>query len=194
MDQPMSNFHFWGMSVVFKVRDLFVPPKRKLAEVGLAPGATVLDFGCGPGSLAVAAAGLVGSTGKVYAVDIHPRAVEAVQRRAARHGLTDLEAIRAAAPNGLPSESVDVVLLYDTFHALSDPEAVLDDLHRVLKPDGLLSFSDHHMKESDIVAKVAGPGLFELAKKGKMTFTFKKARKPRQPLSTAARRRRRIER
>ncbi|MDI6886277.1 MAG: methyltransferase domain-containing protein [archaeon] len=49
---------------------------------------------------------------------------------------------------------VDVVLLYDTFHTLGDPNGVLEELHRVLKPDGILSFSDHHMKENEIVSEV----------------------------------------
>jgi len=69
---------------------------------------------------------------------------------------------------------VDVVLLYDTFHDLSHPSGVLEELHRVLKPNGFLSFSDHHMKENEIVSKVTNKGLFRLSRKGKGTYSFSK--------------------
>lgn len=61
--------------------------------------------------------------------------------------------------SGLPDNSVDVVLLYDTFHDLSDPDGVLEELHRVLKLNGILSFTDHHMEEYEIVFKVRNRGL-----------------------------------
>jgi ubiquinone/menaquinone biosynthesis C-methylase UbiE len=74
----------------------------------------------------------------------------------------------------LPSESVDVVLLYDVFHDLEDQTAVLEELHRVLKQDGVLSFSDHHLKEADIPSIVTAGKLFRLLKKGERTFSFVK--------------------
>jgi ubiquinone/menaquinone biosynthesis C-methylase UbiE len=66
------------------------------------------------------------------------------------------------------------VLLYDTFHDLSDPDGVLTELHRVLKPNGILSFSDHHMKKNEITSRVTERGLFKLSKEGKRTFIFLK--------------------
>jgi ubiquinone/menaquinone biosynthesis C-methylase UbiE len=174
MDKPMSNLGFWGMSVVFRVRDFFLPRKRLLDEAGIAPGACVLDYGCGPGSYTIAAAELVGETGKVVALDIHPKAREAVQKKAAKRGLNNIETMCAADPSGVAAESVDVVLLYDTFHTLGDQDGVLKGLHRALTPDGVLSFSDRHMKEDDIVEKVTTGDLFELAEKGKYTYRFVK--------------------
>jgi len=43
-----------------------------------------------------------------------------------------------------------------------------------LKPDGILSFSDHHMKEKEIVAEVTKSRLFRLSRKGQRTYTFLK--------------------
>ncbi|MEA1907980.1 MAG: methyltransferase domain-containing protein, partial [Euryarchaeota archaeon] len=65
-----------------------------------------------------------------------------------------------------------VALLYDVFHKLSDPDSVLEELHRVLMPDGILSFSDHHLKEDELVSGVTGGELFELLEKGKKTYSF----------------------
>ncbi|MFC1958135.1 hypothetical protein ACFLVQ_01020 [Chloroflexota bacterium] len=58
---------------------------------------------------------------------------------------------------------------------MSDPNRVLGELYRILKPNGILSFSDHHMKENEILSEVTSGGLFKLLKKGKRTYSFVKA-------------------
>ena len=103
---------------------------------------------------------------------IHPLAIERVRRIASRNYLTNVEMIRSDCATGLPDGSIDVALLYDVFHKLSDPDSVLEELHRVLTPDGILSFSDHHVKEDAIMFGVADKGLFRLAGKGKKTYSF----------------------
>jgi ubiquinone/menaquinone biosynthesis C-methylase UbiE len=174
VDKPMPDLHFKFMSLGYKFRDLFLSPGSRLKEVGIRPGFHLLDYGCGPGSYVAAAAALVGESGKIYALDIHPLALERVQHIASKKKLTTVKTICSDCKNGLPDSSVDAVLLYDIFHMLSDPGAVLGELHRVLKPNGILSFSDHHMKESDIVSGVANGRLFRLSKKDKKTYTFVK--------------------
>ena len=74
----------------------------------------------------------------------------------------------------MPDNSIDVVLLYDVFHELSDPQAVLSELHRVLKQGGILSFNDHHMSEDKIISEVTSGQLFRLSRKGKKTYSFLK--------------------
>ena len=170
----MSNFDFQFMSVGYKFRDFFLPRLNILKEVGIKPGFNVLDFGCGPGSYIVPLAKLVGESGKVYALDIHPLAIQRVQDIASKKQLANVETILSDCQTGLPDNSLDVVLLYDIFHHLSDPDVVLKELYRVLKPDGILSFSDHHMKENEIVAEVTNSGLFRLSRKGQRTYTFLK--------------------
>jgi ubiquinone/menaquinone biosynthesis C-methylase UbiE len=172
MDKPESDLHFRIMSFAFKLRDIFLPRKNILEEVGIQPGLSVLDYGCGSGSYITAAAELAGDTGKIYALDIHPLAVERARRIASRNHLANVETIQSDCATGLPDGSIDVVLLYDVFHKLNDPDAVLAELYRVLTPDGILSFSDHHLNEDEIVSGVAGSGLFELSKKGKKTCGF----------------------
>ena len=174
MDKPMSNFGFRFMSFGYKFRDFLLPRKKVLEEVGIEPGFHALDYGCGPGSYIAPLAELVGKSGKIYALDIHPLAIKMVQNIASRKQLINVETIHADCKTGLPDNSVDAVLLYDTFHGLSDPNGVLKELHRVLKPDGILSFSDHHMKEDEIASKVTNKGLFKLSGRGKTTYSFLK--------------------
>jgi ubiquinone/menaquinone biosynthesis C-methylase UbiE len=173
-DRPMRAFDFRLMSFLFRVRDLLRPRRLVLAEVGIQPGFSVLDYGCGPGSYLVPLSKLVGETGRIYALDIHPLALERVRRIATRRGLANVETILSACETGLPDASIDVVLLYDTFHGLSEGRRVLQELHRVLKADGFLSFSDHHMRESEILTAVVGSGRYRLARQGEKTYTFEK--------------------
>jgi ubiquinone/menaquinone biosynthesis C-methylase UbiE len=174
MDKPMSNFDFQFMSVGYKIRDFFLPRKNILKEVGIKPGFHVLDYGCGPGSYIIPLAELVGESGKIYALDIHPLAIQKVQYIASKKQLKNVEAILSDCQTGLPDNTLDVVLLYDAFHHLSDPDMVLKELHRVLKPDGILSLSDHHLKENEIVSGVTNGGLFRLLRKGQRAYTFLK--------------------
>jgi ubiquinone/menaquinone biosynthesis C-methylase UbiE len=174
MDKPMSNFDFQFMSVGYKIRDFFLPRLDILKEVGIKPGFHVLDYGCGPGSYIIPLAELVGGSGKVYALDIHPLAIQKVQDIASKKQLANVETILSDCQTGLPDNTLDAVLLYDAFHHLSDPDVVLEELHRVLKPDGILSFGDHHMKEKEIVAEAINDRLFRLLRKGQRTYTFLK--------------------
>jgi ubiquinone/menaquinone biosynthesis C-methylase UbiE len=170
----MTEFGFKAMSFFFKFRDFFQPRKKVLAEVNIEPGFNVLDYGCGPGSYTTAAAKLVGETGVVYALDIHPLAVKQVQKTAASKRLANIETILSDCATGLPDESIDVVLFYDTLHKLNELDKVLTELHRVLKPDGILSFSDHHLKENEMISRVTDRDLFKLSKKGKKIYNFAK--------------------
>jgi len=87
----LSNLGFRLMALEYRLRDLLRPPDWILRQVGVRPGMDVLDLGCGPGSFSLAAAGLVGPEGSVYAVDIHPLAIRRVGRAANRLGVSHLE-------------------------------------------------------------------------------------------------------
>jgi len=170
----MPNLGFKLMALEFKLRDLLSPRMNILKEAGIQTGFCVLDYGCGPGGYIVPLAELVGESGKIYALDVHPLAIRMVEGLARRRGLKNVETIHSDCETGLPDAGVDVVLLYDTFHDLADPDGVLSELHRILKVGGTLSFSDHHMKEGEIISEVTKSGLFKLREKGKRTYSFSK--------------------
>ena len=173
--RPMSNIGFKLMSLMFKVRDLLRPRLDVLKEAGIKSGYSVLDFGCGPGGYIMPLVELVGPSGKIHALDIHPLAIDEVKKKTAQKGIKNIVIIESDCSTGLPNHGVDTILLYDVFHGLTRPEDVLQELHRILKPGGTLSFSDHHMKEEEILAQVTGGGKFRLVRKGKKTYIFAKA-------------------
>ena len=170
----MSDSGFKVMAFTFKVRDFFRPRRNIVKEIGLKPGFQVLDFGCGPGSYIAPVAELVGATGKIYALDVNPAALQMVQALASKRQLKNVETILSDCKTGLPDEITDVVLLYDAFHDLNSPDEVLEELRRVLKPSGILSFNDHHMKKDEILSGITGKGLFHLQSKGERTYSFAK--------------------
>ena len=171
-DRPLPDLAFRGMAFWFKVRDLLRPRMNILGEVGIGPGFHVLDFGCGPGSYIAPLAKLVGNSGKVYALDLHPLAINTVRNLVRTKRLANVETIRSDCDTGLPDSSIDAVLLYDILHDLTDPGAVLAELGRVLKTGGVLSVTDHHLTSDDILARVTGGGLFRLARRGEKTHSF----------------------
>ena len=158
MNKTSSNLGFKLMALTFSLRDLLRPRIAILKEAGIKPGYHILDYGCGPGSFVIDTARLVGESGMVYALDVHPLAIQMVQNLASKKKLTNVTTIHSDCRTGLPDKSLDVVLLYDAFHDFSRPDDVLNEIHRVLRSNGILSFSDHHMKQDEIVSKVTKSG------------------------------------
>ena len=165
------------MAVMFKFRDFFRPRKNVVKEAGIKPGYHVLDFGCGPGGYIYPVSKLAGTSGTIYALDVNPMALESVRKIAAQKKINNLVTILSNNKTGLPDASIDVILLYDVFHHLKNPDDILKELHRVLKPDGILSMSDHHMKQATIISGMTGGGIFHFFKKGKKVYNFKKAQR-----------------
>jgi len=162
------------MTLMFKFRDLIKPRRNVVREAGIKPGSAVLDFGCGPGGYILPTARLTGLTGKIFALDVNPLAIEAVNKLISKHNHTNIETLSSDGPTGLPDTSIDVILLYDVLHHLKRFEDILAELHRVLKPDGILSMNDHHMQQADIISKMTGSGHFKLLKRGKKVYNFLK--------------------
>ncbi len=170
-----SNLAFRIMSLKFRFRDWHNPPIKILEEAGVKAGMTVLDFGCGPGSFSIAAAQLAGPKGLVYAVDIHPLAVKSVQTAANERGLRNIKAGFSVDVVKAAKNSVDMLLLYDILHYfLPEPAPVLVTLHDLLKPNGVLSVSDHHMQDSSIMSAITGDGYYSLARRSRFTYQFDK--------------------
>ena len=127
----MANSHsmmgFRFMCFAFKIRDFLSPRIHVLEEVGIRPGSVVLDYGCGCGSYILPLSSIIGSAGKIYALDIHPSAIEAVKALGVKNNLKNVETILSDCQTGLPDQSVDIVLLYDIYHHLDNTLPFIDE-------------------------------------------------------------------
>jgi ubiquinone/menaquinone biosynthesis C-methylase UbiE len=155
-----------------QIKEKFIQDTIK--EAHLKKGFQVLDFGCWPGRYVLAVSEALGAKGKLYALDTAPLALELVRKLVDKNKVSNVKTIESDCDTGLPDKELDVVLLYDAFHGLDDQKAVLSEVHRVLKPEGVLSFSDIHLDEKDIVKRVANYSLFMLKSKNQLTYTFVK--------------------
>ncbi|MEM2904723.1 MAG: methyltransferase domain-containing protein [Candidatus Bathyarchaeia archaeon] len=72
-----------------------------LTDLGVKVGDVVLDFGCGSGTYTIAAAKLVGMTGRVYALDINSRALDTVESKARQEGLKNIVRIDASGEEAI---------------------------------------------------------------------------------------------
>ncbi len=172
--QKMPRIGFAIMKTVLTLRSIFKKPERTLREMGLQKGQTVLDYGCGIGSFSIPAAKMVGDDGAVYALDIHPLAIKAVEKEIKKKRISNIKTILSARETGLPDESVDVVLLYDVFQMISDKEKLLDELHRVLKSDGILFATAEHLDLKEFMNIFARGNLFTLVEQRGEVFRFKR--------------------
>lgn len=172
MEDRQSGFSFFLMSLQFKIRDIIKPRKNVLKEVGIKTGFYVLDFGCGPGGYIKSLAKMVGPSGKIYALDVNPTALESVKRIALKNKITNIETILSDGATGLPDAGLDAVLLYDVLHHLVQRDTILAELRRVLKNGGVLSVTDHHLTEEDILSRITASGFFRLREKGKIVYNF----------------------
>ena len=139
----MSNLGFKMMTNIgMPIRNLFMPPAKMLAEVDISPGDKVLDYGCGPGTFTIMIADIIGQSGIVFALDIHPLAIDTVEQKARKKNFSNIKTILSSCSTSLPDNSLDLVIFFDVFHTLKNQEEVLVELHRVLKSDGIMCFSE----------------------------------------------------
>ena len=112
-------------------------PQKLMDALGIKPGQTICDLGCGNGYYTLELARLVGPTGKVFAVDIQPEMLRLLESRAGQNNLKNIQLIlNTPIDPKLPADSVDLILVVDVYHELSYPEHMLKALRKGLKPDG----------------------------------------------------------
>lgn len=172
-----SNIDFRGMSFLFRIRDLFHPPIKKVEKAGIKEGDSILDYGCGPGSYTLAAAEKVGSSGMVFAADIHPLAIKKVESKVNKKNLKNVKTIQTDCKTNLEDNTIDVIICFDVLHGIEDKECIIEEFFRVLKPNSILSFDDHHMKENEIIETFTLNNLFKLKEKKEKQYNFIKINK-----------------
>lgn len=119
--------------------------ERRFRETLLEParlqqGESVLDIGCGTGTLAIAAKRRVGESALVHGIDASPEMVVRAQRKAKRAGVGVVFEIARAQSLPFPDARFDVVLSTVMLHHLPRVARVLAvrEARRVLKPGGRL--------------------------------------------------------
>jgi ubiquinone/menaquinone biosynthesis C-methylase UbiE len=169
--EHMPNLAFRLMSFLLSIRDIFIPVGKKLDRFNIEKGYFIVDFGCGPGSYVETASKLVGSSGRVYAVDVHPLAIKAVREKAKRKDLENVVPVLATGyPVDIDRHSVDVIYALDMFHHVQDAAGFLKELHRLLKPDGKLFIESGHQPMDHARRKILKSGCWNIIKEERNLF------------------------
>ncbi len=118
-----------------------IDPFKVLEEVGVRAGMKVADFGCGAlGHYIFPAAKLVGSEGKIYAVDILKDALQGVESRMKLEGLSNVETVWGNLDriNGvqLPDNFLDIGLLINNLFLSPKKEILVRESMRMIKKGG----------------------------------------------------------
>lgn len=134
-------------------RDAWQKPDEAVDSLKLQAGDVVADIGTGSGYFVPYLSRSVGSSGRVYAIDIQPEMLAFVQRKIAELEISNVTPVLSQeADTRLPPESVDLALMVDVYHELGSPGALLANIRSTLKPDGRLAIIDFKAaKEADRV-------------------------------------------
>ncbi|MFW5773443.1 MAG: class I SAM-dependent methyltransferase [Tangfeifania sp.] len=165
----IPGFFFNLMTLSMKIVDVLTNYSSKhFRTLKLNENQVVVDYGCGPARYIRAASQAVGKNGKVYAVDIHPMAIRDVKRKIKKYDLKNVEALLADG-NSCPisDKTADVVYAIDMFHMVNQPEDLLKELHRIVKPEGKVIIEDGHQPREKTLDKIQKTGYFTIKEENK---------------------------
>ena len=141
--QPDIDPDAWSQRFEIESREVFAAREQIADALRLTHGMHVADVGAGTGLFVPLLASRVGVSGRVYAVDIVPAFVAHIERRARAAGLTQVRASLCSQDAiELPSASVDMVFVCDTYHHFEHPSATLESIRTALRPGGELVVLD----------------------------------------------------
>ena len=126
-------------------------PDLALRLLRVAKGSTVADIGTGSGYMAVRLAKIVGPTGRVYANDIQPGMLELLQKNVEKNKLTNVTPVLGAVDDPkLPPDSIDLAIMVDVYHELSQPQRMLQRLRESLKTGGRLVLWEYRAEDPQV--------------------------------------------
>jgi ubiquinone/menaquinone biosynthesis C-methylase UbiE len=116
--------------------------ERFFREAGIGPGQQVLDLGTGVGDVAMLVAGLVGSSGKVVAIERDSRTIKRARARAKEAGLENIDFVQADIAEYSTATMFDAVVGRYILQFLPDPVATLRSVTKRVRPGGLVAFQE----------------------------------------------------
>lgn len=126
-----------------------------IGSLGVKPGMTVCDMGCGNGFYTVQLAKMVGPKGKVYAVDIQPKMLEFLKERTDKAKVSDnvVPVLGELWDPKLPEGKIDLILLVDVYHEFSHPVHMLAAMRKSLAPGGQIVLVEYRGEDPEVPIK-----------------------------------------
>ena len=125
-------------------RDIWQKPDQIMDALKIAEGSHVADIGAGAGWFTIRLARRVGPNGLVLAQDVQRQMLEAIRRRVAKEGLSNVQTrLGHGSDSGLPERRLDAVLVVDVYPEVEDRVMFLRTLSRSLKPGGRIGIVNY---------------------------------------------------
>lgn len=134
-------------------RDREERPDLVLAALELRPGNTVADIGCGTGYFTWRLGNAVGTTGRVYGVEIQPEMLALLAAEMTRRSVGNVTGILGTTTDPKLPEPVDLVLMVDVYHEFSHPAEMMRAILRQLKPGGRVVFVEYRGEDPSVPIK-----------------------------------------
>jgi len=114
-----------------------------LAGLSLKPGMVVADIGAGSGLFSRPLAKAVGTSGKVYAVDIQQDLLNYIDHRDQEENIRNIQTVLGEFNDPkLPARNVDLAFINDVLHHIQNRAAYLKALGTYMKPTGRIAIID----------------------------------------------------
>ena len=140
-----SHAEMWSEYFDDPKRDETQKPHEVIQALALKPDALVADIGSGTGYFSVRLAHAV-PRGRVYGVDIEPDMVKFLAERANKEKLGNVVSLQGAPDDPRLPVKVDLVLMVEVFHHISNRVQYLTKLRSYLKPGGRIAIIDFNEK------------------------------------------------
>jgi ubiquinone/menaquinone biosynthesis C-methylase UbiE len=135
-------------------RDEEEAPDVALNVLKIARGASVADIGAGSGFITERLSARVGQTGRVFANDVQPQMLQILARRLAARKITNVTLVQGTIDDPkLDPATVDLEIMVDVYHELSQPQAMLRHLREALKPGGRLVLLEYRKEDPTVPIK-----------------------------------------
>lgn len=139
IEEAMSGISYSGeaaqaLVAIYSTPDVVAQREATLHRLALKPGERVIDIGSGPGFLCESMAAAVGAAGQVLVIELSE---DLVHFATARESRAWIEYRTGDAVNlDVPSASFDALVSTHVVEYISDADAALREMHRVLRPGG----------------------------------------------------------
>jgi predicted methyltransferase len=119
-------------------RESYQRPEQIMDALNIGEGSVVADVGAGGGWFTVRLARRVGPNGIVYAQDLQPQMIHAIEGRVHGEGLRNVKMVLGTTLDSNLPAGLDAVLVVDAYHEWEQPITLLRNLAKTLKPGGLI--------------------------------------------------------
>jgi ubiquinone/menaquinone biosynthesis C-methylase UbiE len=126
----------------------------------------VADIGAGTGFFTMMMSDRVGTSGRVYGVEIAGKFLERIEATAAKEGRKNVTTVLCTERSvELPAASIDLAFVCDTYHHFEYPHSTLRSIHRALRPGGMFVVVDFERVEGK-----SRPWVLEHVRAGREAF------------------------